>query len=742
MPWWKNASSSPPKSSSPIGSSDSSSSMSRRQRRPGVTLFSRRDSRMSPPPHNYHHQQQQPRLTRARKLRHLDIDIESAAACSRDSPEGSKPSVSRSESSLDFPGYSARSSSSSVLPHPLPLPDLSPFFRRGESAGSSPSNCCRLPSPDSDYLAREIGGIGEKVSSISVVGSRLAHQTMRKSTDHNDVVGITSGLNRRRTPDLNAGGNVQSNFRLNVPAKSAPASGFSSPVRSPRRMSTGDFFPYPYMGSQGPQVWSAPDIPSDMMTGFSPQTSPEILFSPERSPLYSPTGKSHVRKSRNLSGSTSPLHPRMSPDNSSGKPDCAGSPIVHPLPLPPGAAGPSPPAFVAHQAPPIAESSSATSQWVKGKLIGSGTFGHVYAATNRQTGAMCAMKEVNLIPDDPKSAECMRQLEQEIKFLSQLKHPNIVQYYGSEIAEDRFYIFLEYVYPGSINKYVREHVGAITESVVRNFTRHILSGLAYLHSKMTMHRDIKGANLLVDASGVVKLADFGMAKHLSGAAPALSLKGSPHWMAPEVMQAMMQNNSVGYDLAVDIWSLGCTIIEMFTRKPPWAGIEGAAAMFKVLHGCPTIPENLSPEGKEFLNLCFQRNPADRPSAAALLDHPFIRNSHQEIPSYVHAFSGMKLTGTELSPRERTKFVGDSAAKGKVLSNSDNDQSHPETSESAASRLSPRSTLETLPNLSPPQANHSPSPPLNGLSGIHRGAANHRMYSLPKAHHGKEVLHLF
>ncbi|PKI45459.1 hypothetical protein CRG98_034114 [Punica granatum] len=124
------------------------------------------------------------------------------------------------------------------------------------------------------------------------------------------------------------------------------------------------------------------------------------------------------------------------------------------------------------------------------------------------------MKQVDLVPDDPKCAESIKQLEQEIKVLRQLKHPNIVQYYGSEITDDHFYIYLEYVYPGSINNYVQYHCGAMNESVVRNFTRHILSGLAYLHSTNTVHRDIKGANLLVDAMGVVKLADFGMAKHI------------------------------------------------------------------------------------------------------------------------------------------------------------------------------------------------------------------------------------
>ncbi|CAN7042594.1 unnamed protein product [Brassica oleracea var. botrytis] len=152
------------------------------------------------------------------------------------------------------------------------------------------------------------------------------------------------------------------------------------------------------------------------------------------------------------------------------------------------------------------------------------------------------MKEVELFLDDPKSAECIKQLNQEIKLLSNLQHPNI-----RYVVYDRFFIYLEYVHPGSINKYIQDHCGGtMTESVVRNFTRHILSGLAYLHSKKTVHRDIKGANLLVDTSGVVKLADFDMAKHVSSIFSLLSLKGSPYWMAPELMQAVMQRDSNPY----------------------------------------------------------------------------------------------------------------------------------------------------------------------------------------------------
>ncbi|KAJ8470093.1 hypothetical protein OPV22_024436 [Ensete ventricosum] len=392
--------------------------------------------------------------------------------------------------------------------------------------------------------------------------------------------------------------------------------------------------------------------------------------------------------------------PRMFPENSAAWHGNGGNVIVHPLPLPPGATPSSQSAF-GHQNAAKAEASVKANQWKKGKLIGSGTFGNVYEATNRHNGALCAMKEVNIIPDDAKSAECLKQLEQEIRFLSQFKHPNIVQYYGSETIANRLYIYLEYVHPGSINKYVRQYCGAISESVVRNFTRHILNGLIYLHSKQIMHRDIKGANLLVDVNGVVKLADFGMAKHLSGAAPANSLKGSPFWMAPEMLQATM-NKETGYDLSVDIWSLGCTIIEMFTGKHPWNGLEGPQAMFKVLNKDPPIPETLSNVGKDFVQRCFCRNPAERPTAGMLLEHPFVRNCHcHNLQGSLQTSAGIK-SDSALSSRDKGKFKNEPSVKRKHTSNQyGNSQSHPEVSESAASsHHSSRLTLEVSASLSP------------------------------------------
>ncbi|KFK39944.1 hypothetical protein AALP_AA3G309800 [Arabis alpina] len=320
---------------------------------------------------------------------------------------------------------------------------------------------------------------------------------------------------------------------------------------------------------------------------------------------------------------TSPLHNRLSGvslDSSS-----TGSSECHRLPLPP--TSPTSPSAVSVHGSRIGggggseTSSLGFSKWKKGKFLGAGTFGQVYQGFNSEKGKMCAIKEVRVISDDKTSKECLKQLNQEINVLSKLCHPNIVQYHGSELSEETLSVYLEYVSGGSIYKLLHEY-GPFTEPVIQNYTRQILAGLAYLHGRNTVHRDIKGANILVDPNGEIKLADFGMAKHVTAYSTMLSFKGSPYWMAPEVIM----NNNDGYTLAVDVWSLGCTILEMATAKPPWSQFEGVAALFKIGNSkdTPEIPDHLSNDAKNFIRLCLQRSPALRPTAFQLLEHPFIR----------------------------------------------------------------------------------------------------------------------
>ncbi|KAK6923008.1 Protein kinase domain [Dillenia turbinata] len=628
------------------------------------------------------------RLTRQRKLRHLsdrDIGIRSGSA----SPEKYLPQVSRSSSWLDHSSArspSAQSSSASphAVPQPLPVPELAAVLRRDGVQTNPNSADFRLPSPSPSPSPKD-GFCSKVVDDAEGFDLNMSCSLASKSATQDGQRG-TERLKSRRSVISDA----QDDFKLNVPTRSAPVSPSASPLRSPQRKSKEDIFLPRGTFPIGLQVWSAPEMPaSDMVIRFQLQASPEN--SPrQRSPGINP---------RSMSGPPSPLRTRRSFEATTPCRESNGNAVVHPLPLPPGAAmsmqsAPSPQVVAKTEILPM------KNQWQKGKLIGRGTFGSVYVGTNRP-------------------------LRKEIKVLSQLKHPNIVQYYGSEIVDDKFYIYLEYVYPGSISKYLREHSGAVTESVVRNFSRHILSGLAYLHSMKTIHRDIKGANLLVDSSGVVKLADFGMAKHLTGQKYDLSMKGSPYWMAPELLQAVMQRD-INSDLAfaIDIWSLGCTIIEMLNGKPPWSEYEGAAALFKVLRESPPIPDTLSPEGKDFLRCCFRRNPAERPTAGKLLEHRFIKNSFQMELSSSRVFNGTKLQDNALSPRDYPPFKldllstlsGAAVPHGKSVTNGETGQrSHPETSNLImATRHSPRSTLETLPSLSPPRSgqstNHTSPPP--------------------------------
>lgn len=176
-------------------------------------------------------------------------------------------------------------------------------------------------------------------------------------------------------------------------------------------------------------------------------------------------------------------------------------------------------------------------RWIRGKLLGQGSFGRVHMAFNVVTGEVIAVKQVNMSP--PFVKEIMvdgSQLHQEIAMLRDLDHENIVQYLGYDEDEDEgvINIFLEYVSGGSIASRLAIH-GAFPERIVRFFTRQICMGLAYLHSKGILHRDIKAANILIEADGVCKISDFGLSKRhdyaeqVYDANDRMSLRGSVYW---------------------------------------------------------------------------------------------------------------------------------------------------------------------------------------------------------------------
>ncbi|XP_008787472.1 mitogen-activated protein kinase kinase kinase YODA-like [Phoenix dactylifera] len=574
--------------------------------------------------------------------------VHSSMTCRRSGHGGTKPMLEkRGKAQLLLP-----------LPTPNHVPvrlDTADIY--GDLTTASVSSNCSVDSDDSQ-LHSPVGNDFENGSGrIMHYPSSVAHR------DHSPINNLKSSKETAKSasalcnnqslsssPKKGTLGIYQSNNQ--IPYHSAPGSvpdsSMSSPSRSPMRV----FCPEQILTSV---FWSAKPYPDVNFLGSGQCSSPcsgqtsghnsmggdmsgQLFWqhsrgSPECSPILSPRMTSPGPSSRIHSEAVSPLHPQAggtTPESPTSRADEAKKPS-HRLPLPRINISNSSPFLSMNSAlntlslihsPGRADNPpSPGPRWKKGKLIGHGTFGLVYVGFNSESGEMCAMKEVTLFSDDAKSKESAKQLAQEIALLSQLRHPNIVQYYGSEMINDKLYIYLEYVSAGSIHKLLQEY-GQFGEVAIRSYTQQILSGLAYLHAKNTVHRDIKGANILVDPNGRVRLADFGMAKHITGQSCPFSFKGSPYWMAPEVIK-----NANGCNLAVDIWSLGCTILEMATTKPPWSQYEGIAALFKIGNSkeLPAIPDHLSADGKDFVRQCLQREPSNRPTAAELLQHPFVKN---------------------------------------------------------------------------------------------------------------------
>lgn len=258
-----------------------------------------------------------------------------------------------------------------------------------------------------------------------------------------------------------------------------------------------------------------------------------------------------------------------------------------------------------------------------GPALGKGSYGtvHLGILTN---GKLVAVKYVNVVSESP---EALASVKAEVNMLRELSHPNIIRYFGAHTIDDTMLVFMEFAVGGSLTSIVRKFTH-LTEAVMQLYSFQILRGLQYLHEKGVVHRDIKGENILIDGYGVAKLADFGCSKSLANIANASqggcgTLVGSPFWMAPEVIR------SEAYGTKADIWSVGCTVVEMLNGgEPPWREEfdNVYSAMFYVgsTNDIPQIPEETSDQCRDFLFRCFERDVMRRASADELLQHPWLR----------------------------------------------------------------------------------------------------------------------
>ncbi|XP_045072946.1 mitogen-activated protein kinase kinase kinase 4-like isoform X4 [Coregonus clupeaformis] len=262
-----------------------------------------------------------------------------------------------------------------------------------------------------------------------------------------------------------------------------------------------------------------------------------------------------------------------------------------------------------------------TFKWQRGNKIGEGQYGKVYTCINVDTGELMAMKEIRFQPNDHKT---IKETADELKIFEGIKHPNLVRYFGVELHREEMYIFMEYCDEGTLEEVSRL---GLQEHVIRLYSKQITTAINVLHEHGIVHRDIKGANIFLTSSGLIKLGDFGCSVKLNNAqtmpGEVNSTMGTAAYMAPEVIT---RAKGEGHGRAADIWSLGCVLIEMVTGKRPWHEYEhNFQIMYKVGMGHkPPIPEKLSTEGKDFLGHCLESEPKQRWTASTLLDHPFVK----------------------------------------------------------------------------------------------------------------------
>lgn len=247
--------------------------------------------------------------------------------------------------------------------------------------------------------------------------------------------------------------------------------------------------------------------------------------------------------------------------------------------------------------------------------VGRGAHADVYRVKNLRTNQIVAIKQITLDKDYD-----LRVLMGEIDLLKILKHDNIVKYHGFVKTLHSLNVLLEYCAGGSLRQMYKKIGHGFSEGQIVLYVKPILRGLSYLHEQGVVHRDVKAANVLLTGIGDVKLADFGVATKV--ATLHNTVVGTPNWMAPETVLG-----GDGICTASDVWSLGATIIELFTTNPPYHELNPMATLHAIgTDDHPPLPSGLSPLAKDFLLECFQKQPTLRVSAKNLLRHRWMGES--------------------------------------------------------------------------------------------------------------------
>ncbi|OJT03761.1 CTD kinase subunit alpha [Trametes pubescens] len=217
--------------------------------------------------------------------------------------------------------------------------------------------------------------------------------------------------------------------------------------------------------------------------------------------------------------------------------------------------------------------------------VGSGTFGKVYKASNTANGRMVALKLIKMESEkDGFPVTAMR----EVKLLQSLRHENVVQLYEMLVSKGSVYMVFEYM-DHDLTGVLSQTQFEFSEAHLKSFCRQMLAGLAYLHHKGIIHRDIKGSNILVNNRGELKLADFGLARFYQKRRKSdYTNRVITQWYRPPELLL----GATIYGPEVDMWSAGCIMLELFTKKPVFQGVDEIHQVHVVykIFGTPSIEE--------------------------------------------------------------------------------------------------------------------------------------------------------
>lgn len=301
-------------------------------------------------------------------------------------------------------------------------------------------------------------------------------------------------------------------------------------------------------------------------------------------------------------------------------------------------------------------------QPLRDQPLGSGAFGDVFKAWDAAEGVHVAAKEMRIVPGE-RGNSALRELFAEFRMLTTLSHPNVVRVlaFSYQERDRRASIFMEWLPSGSVQALLRATRRPLATAVVRRYARDATAGLAYLHSRGILHRDIKPGNMLIDASGKAKLSDFGTSRlrDIGDSVNTGTVVGTVSYLAPECVRGVYSN-------AGDVWALAASVLEMATGAAPWsdAGItEPLALLFHVgslqpPRHHPTVPAALAeaePQLADFLARCFAFDRRDRPTAEALLSHPFLATAGSAVSSTVASFAS-SAAGTPLQVRRTSPLT--------------------------------------------------------------------------------------